>query len=54
MILKWSGSPLISEAINRMRSGNVHISPGCDGEYGKIRIFEETERKNIKGRGTLF
>jgi uncharacterized protein (TIGR00375 family) len=36
-----AGSPLLSEAIGRMRSGNVHIAPGFDGEYGKIKIFEE-------------
>jgi PHP family Zn ribbon phosphoesterase len=37
-----------------MRSGNVHISPGFDGEYGKIKIFEEVERKAIKGQDRLF
>lgn len=47
-------TPLIGEAIARMRSGNVHISPGFDGEYGKVRIFEEVERKEIKGQATLF
>ena len=48
------GSPMLSEAISRVRSGNVHIAPGFDGEYGKIRIFEEVERKEIKGQGRLF
>jgi PHP family Zn ribbon phosphoesterase len=33
-----------------MRAGNVHIAPGYDGEYGKVRIFEEVERKEIKGQ----
>jgi uncharacterized protein (TIGR00375 family) len=49
-----AGSPMLSEAISRVRSGNVHIAPGFDGEYGKIRIFEEVERKEIKGQGRLF
>jgi uncharacterized protein (TIGR00375 family) len=31
--------PRISEAISRMRSGDVHIVPGFDGEFGKIKIF---------------
>ncbi len=48
------GASLIREAISRMRSGNVHIAPGYDGEYGKIRIFEELDRKEIKGQETLF
>lgn len=48
------GSPLISEAISRMRKGDVHIDPGYDGEYGKIRIFEAVERRKIKGQSMLF
>jgi uncharacterized protein (TIGR00375 family) len=39
-----ASSPLMGEAIARMRSGDVHISPGFDGEYGKIKIFEAVER----------
>jgi uncharacterized protein (TIGR00375 family) len=52
--IERAGTPLIGEALARMRSGNVHISPGFDGEYGKVRIFEEVERKEIKGQTTLF
>jgi uncharacterized protein (TIGR00375 family) len=52
--IERAGTPLIREALSRMRSGNVHIAPGYDGEYGKIRIFEEVERKEIKGQETLF
>jgi PHP family Zn ribbon phosphoesterase len=37
-----------------MRSGNVSISPGYDGKYGKIKIFNEEDRKEIKGQETLF
>jgi len=48
------GSPLLREAISRMRSGNVYIKPGFDGEYGKIKIFEEIEREEIKGQTMLF
>jgi uncharacterized protein (TIGR00375 family) len=44
----------LSEAISRMRSGKVHIAPGFDGEYGKIKIFQDVERKEITGQGTLF
>jgi uncharacterized protein (TIGR00375 family) len=39
--LKVSGlsGELLAEAIGRMRSGRVSISPGYDGEYGVIRVF---------------
>jgi PHP family Zn ribbon phosphoesterase len=37
-----------------MRAGKVHIAPGFDGEYGKIKISEKVERKEIKGQRTLF
>ncbi len=46
--IERAGSPILREAISRVRSGNVHIAPGYDGEYGKIKIFEEAERKEIK------
>ncbi len=38
--IERAGSPLLREAISMMRSGNVHIAPGYDGEFGKIKIFE--------------
>jgi uncharacterized protein (TIGR00375 family) len=44
----------LSEAISRTRQGKVHIEPGFDGEYGKIKIFEEIEKKQIKGQTMLF
>lgn len=52
--IEKAGSSSLSEAISKMRSGKVHISPGFDGEYGKIKILEEAERKEIKGQRTLF
>lgn len=51
--IEHAGTPLIREAVSRMRSGKVHIAPGYDGEYGKVRIFEEVERKEIKGQMKL-
>ena len=53
-VIETAGSPLLREAIHRMRSGNVHIVPGYDGEFGKIKIFEAVERKEIKGQRRLF
>jgi len=52
--IERASSPLVREAVSRMRSGNIHIAPGYDGEYGKIKIFEEVKRKGVKGKKTLF
>jgi PHP family Zn ribbon phosphoesterase len=37
-----------------MRSGNIYVVPGYDGEYGKVKIFKFAERKEAKGQATLF
>ena len=52
--LSTSGIPLLGEAISRMRSGQVRIKPGYDGEYGVVKIFEEGERKSLMGQKSLF
>ena len=41
--IEEKGSPLLREAIERMRSGQVHAVPGYDGEYGKVSLFEHRE-----------
>ena len=52
--IETASSPLLRDAVSRIRSGNVHIVPGYDGEYGKIRIFEAVERSEIRGQRRLF
>ena len=52
--IESAGVPMLKEAIKRMREGNVHIIPGYDGEFGKIRIFKENEKSsNEKNRGDV-
>jgi DNA helicase-2/ATP-dependent DNA helicase PcrA len=41
------GPPLLSEAVRRIRSGEVHVQPGYDGEYGVIRAFDDAERRRL-------
>ncbi len=45
---------VIAEAVRRMRKGEVHITEGYDGEYGKIRVFDDKERKTLSGQGVFF
>ncbi|GHV52106.1 DNA helicase [Spirochaetia bacterium] len=45
---------LLAEAIGRMRSGKVTISPGYDGEYGVIRVFPVGKAPTDKNEGALF
>ncbi|NLI30072.1 MAG: DNA helicase UvrD [Nitrospiraceae bacterium] len=46
--------PRIAMAIDAMRRGEVHIAPGYDGEYGKIRVFEKVAPPEKKGQEVLF
>ena len=46
--------PLVAEGVRRMRAGEVMISPGYDGEYGKIQVFSDEERKQFEGQARLF
>jgi len=52
--LKSAALPEIAEGILRVRQGKVHIEPGYDGEYGKIKIFKEGEQEQIVPQQSLF
>jgi DNA helicase II / ATP-dependent DNA helicase PcrA len=41
-------SPLLAEAIDRLRRGEVVREPGYDGEYGVIRLFEPGELAKLE------
>jgi DNA helicase-2/ATP-dependent DNA helicase PcrA len=44
------GGPLLAEGIRRMRSGEVAITAGYDGEYGLIKLFGQDERDAAAGQ----
>jgi PHP family Zn ribbon phosphoesterase len=44
----------VAEALRRVREGKVNIDPGYDGEYGKIRIFDDKEREIFSSQKSLF
>jgi PHP family Zn ribbon phosphoesterase len=52
--IRRSGSNLLGEAISRVRSGQVGIQPGYDGEFGTIRVIDSQEREQISGQLSLF
>ena len=43
--LKNVALPEIVDGIMRVREGRLHIEPGYDGEYGKVKIFGENEKR---------
>jgi uncharacterized protein (TIGR00375 family) len=48
--IERASSAILREAVTRMREGKVNISPGFDGQYGTVRIFDEIGRKERTGR----
>jgi len=40
--------PVTFKGILKVRNGDVHISPGYDGAYGKVRILEQKERQQAQ------
>ena len=45
--------PLLSDAILKMRTGDIKIDPGYDGEYGKVNLFSRQEKERLKGEKNL-
>jgi len=46
--------PEIARGVELVRSGKVSIQPGYDGEYGRIKIFNEETRVSPVKQKTLF
>lgn len=51
--IQKAGVPLLAEAIQRMRSGEIHIDPGFDGEFGRVGIFSRAEKERLRGEKNL-
>ncbi|KPK99681.1 MAG: DNA helicase UvrD [candidate division Zixibacteria bacterium SM23_73_3] len=49
--LEKSTPPKILEGIKRVREGDLQITPGHDGVYGKIQIFAEKEKEPTEQLG---
>jgi len=49
--IQEAGGDLLAEGIRRLRSGDVVIEEGYDGEFGRIKVFREGEAKTFTGGG---
>ena len=45
---------LLGEAIRRMREGRTNSTPGYDGEFGVVRVFDPDELARLRGQDELF
>ncbi len=45
--IEEGSTPAIAEAIRRVRAGELAITPGYDGVYGKVRIFDDTHPRPV-------
>jgi uncharacterized protein (TIGR00375 family) len=52
--IEQAGISLLPEAVGRMRRRQIHVDPGYDGQYGRVRIFEDHERARLMGQLSLF
>jgi uncharacterized protein (TIGR00375 family) len=47
-------SPVLAEAVQRIRNGKVIRQAGFDGEFGVIKVFEKGELHELVGQSSLF
>lgn len=52
--IKSNAGTLIAEGIKRLRQGKVERTPGFDGEYGKIFLFQSEELESPDGQMSFF
>ena len=52
--LERSTIPLLSEAIKRVRTKQITLLPGYDGEFGKAKIFSQEEREKLSKQQSFF
>ncbi len=51
--LRKIGGPKVADGIRRVREGSIVIDPGYDGEYGKVKIWEEeTQNSELRTKNS--
>jgi uncharacterized protein (TIGR00375 family) len=43
-----ASSPIVAEGVKRMRSGQLHIEPGYDGQYGIVHVLDKADRQAFR------
>lgn len=46
--------PLVAEGVMRLREGRVERVAGYDGEFGRVILFDDAEREELRGQTALF
>ena len=57
-----SHGPRLADGIERVRSGEIHIEPGFDGQFGVVKVWPDTSQvrqapatsANLSVRGRVF
>ena len=44
----------VAEGVRRLRAGDLRVTPGYDGEYGKVSILDQADIDRLTGQATLF
>ena len=44
----------VAEGLRRLRAGEVRVTPGFDGEYGKVSILDAEDIDRLSGQASLF
>jgi len=52
--IQSQSNALLAEGVRRVRAGEMEISPGFDGEYGKVKLFDDGDRQKFKAQTSLF
>ncbi len=52
--IKKVAGELIAHGIDKMRKGKIEVKPGFDGEYGKIIVINEEDRKYFSAKKGIF
>lgn len=51
--IERQAGPLVAEGIRRLRSGRVDVSPGYDGEYGRVTLISRADMDMLTGQTSL-